>query len=115
MAITSWHVRLMERAEQDLGEILDWTVENFGPNQAETYRETLLAAIGELRAGPSLLGVKKRDDIFPGLNTLPVAGHGRHGRHFVLFRVAPDEDRVVEILRLLHDSMDLARHVPNAE
>jgi len=36
------------------------------------------------------------------------------GRHFVLFRIGHDQDReeVIEILRLLHDAMDLPRHLP---
>jgi toxin ParE1/3/4 len=40
-----------------------------------------------------------------------VAWQGKKGRHFVMFRVAPE--RVIEVLRLLHDSMDLSRHWPN--
>ena len=56
------------------------------------------------------LGAKARDEIAPGVCTLHVARHGRKGRHFVVFRVA--EGKIVEVLRLLHDSMDLARHVP---
>ena len=45
--------------------------------------------------------------------TLHVARKGRKGRHFVVFRVARDPDHdVIEVLRLLHDSMDLQRHLP---
>lgn len=50
-------------------------------------------------------------DIAPGIRTLHVARQGRKGRHLVMFRVAPE--RVIEVLRLLHDSMDLSRHWPN--
>jgi len=44
--------------------------------------------------------------------TLHVARHGRRGRHFVVFRVGRESDHgVIEVLRLLHDSMDLQRHL----
>ncbi len=88
----------------------------FGDAQARTYAETLSAALNDLAAGPTVIGAKKRDDILKGLFTLHVARKGREGRHFVMFRVgrAPDHD-VIEVLRLLHDTMDLQRHLPPAE
>jgi len=44
--------------------------------------------------------------------TLHVARAGRRGRHFVLYRIAsPSEPPGIDVLRLLHDSMDPARHV----
>jgi toxin ParE1/3/4 len=42
--------------------------------------------------------------------TLHVARQGRKGRHLLVFRVSASE-RVVEVLRILHDSMDLSRHL----
>ena len=70
-------------------------------------------AIEALRGGPEVVGTKARDEIARGVRTLHVARQGRKGRHFVVFRAA--EGQIVEILRLLHDSMDLARHVPAAD
>lgn len=49
----------------------------------------------------------------PGIRTLHAARNGHKARHFVVFRVA--EGQILEVLRLLHDSMDLARHLPRAE
>ncbi|MEW5892314.1 MAG: type II toxin-antitoxin system RelE/ParE family toxin [Pseudomonadota bacterium] len=68
-------------------------------------------AIEALHDGPDILGAKAKDDIAPGIRTLHVSRQGRKGRHFVIFRVA--QGRVIEVLRLLHDSMDLQRHWPN--
>jgi len=109
----AWRVRLTEQAESDLLDISKWTAENFGARQAESYAETVTLAIEALNDGPTILGAKARDEIAPGVCTLHVARHGRKGRHFVVFRVA--EGKIVEVLRLLHDSMDLARHVPEGE
>ena len=105
-----WKVRLSAHAELAFSEILTWTIENFGKHQAETYAETLTLAIEALHDGPEQLGAKARDDIGPGIRTLHVARQGRSGRHFVVFREA--QDQYIDVLRLLHDSMDLARHIP---
>jgi toxin ParE1/3/4 len=63
--------------------------------------------------GPSIAGGNNRDEISPGLYSLHVARRGRHGRHLVLYRVA--NENTIEIVRILHDSMDLSRHVPPYE
>ena len=111
-----WTVRLTATAEADFEEILRWTVDQFGKAQARIYAETVSAALSDLGAGPTVVGAKKRDDILKGVFMLHVARKGRKGRHFVMFRVgrAPDND-VIEVLRLLHDAMDLQRHVPPAD
>jgi len=111
-----WAVRLTAAAEADFEEILRWTVAEFGEAQARTYAETLSAALNDITAGPTVLGAKKRDDILKGLFTIHVARMGRKGLHFVMFRVgrAPDQD-VIEVLRFLHDAMDLQRHLPPAD
>ncbi|MFM9968186.1 MAG: type II toxin-antitoxin system RelE/ParE family toxin [Burkholderiales bacterium] len=111
-----WTIRLTAAAEADFAEILRWTATKFGDAQARIYAETLAAALDDLVAGPTVIGAKKRDDILMGLFTLHVARKGRKGRHFVMFRVASDPDQnVIEILRILHDAMDLPRHLPPAD
>lgn len=107
-----WKVRLAAQAELDFFEIITWTIENFGERQAETYAETLTLAIEALHDGPEQLAAKVRDDIGPCIRTLHVARQGRSGRHFVVFSEA--KDQYIDVLRLLHDSMDLARHIPPA-
>lgn len=108
----AWRVRLAEAAENDFAEILRWTLERFGEQQERIYAETLAAALEDLAAGPGVVGAAARDDIDKGIFTLHVARHGRKGRHFVMFRVGRDrEHNVIEVLRLLHDAMDLSRHV----
>lgn len=110
MAGRQWRVRLGTVAELDFASILRWTSEKFGAQQARTYRETLLLAIGALANGPDAAGSRKRDEIAPGLRTLHVGRHGRHGRHFLVYRAG--NGRIIEIARILHDQMDLPRHLP---
>ena len=104
-----WTIHLAAAAERDFQEILRWTVANFGPRQAKTYSRTLSSALHDLALGPAIPGARLREDISPGINTLHVA---RKGRHFVVFRVAAsNSSEVIDVLRLLHDSMDLPRYV----
>src|SRR5690349_18470158 len=91
---------------QDIG---DWTTEHFGGAQAKLYTQTILEALKALRAGPQILGAKPRYDLAPGLVSLHVARNQRKGRHVVIFRVI--EDGIIEVVRILHDSMDIPRHV----
>ena len=106
---TLWEVRLASKAEQDFFEIVQWSAVNFGQQQAVAYAETLSLAISALAEGPEVLGAKRRDEIGNGILTLHVARQGRKGRHFVVFRVGGAS--TIDVLRLLHDSMDLVRHV----
>jgi toxin ParE1/3/4 len=112
MAERSWRVRLGAAAELDFANIVKWTTENFGARQSRVYRNTLVQAIGELAEGPDVAGSKARDEIMPGLRTVHIARHGRPGSHFLMYRVAPKT--TIEIVRILHDRMDLQRHLPFA-
>ena len=109
----NWRVRLTERAERDLEEIAGWTAENFGRRQALQYSETIALALEALAAGPEVPGVRTRDELAPGVRSLHAARQGRRARHLVLFRVT--DHGILEVLRVLHDSMELARHLPGAE
>ena len=109
MSAARWRIRLSEAAEQDFLAIVRWTAQSFGPRQAATYRATLVAALTVLERGPDVPGAMARDEIQAGLRSLHVARQGRRGRHFVLYRTA--EPGTVEIVRILHDAMDLPGHV----
>jgi toxin ParE1/3/4 len=110
---SSWTVHLTATAEADFQTIIAWTLDRFGDRQARLYADVLSSAIVALTSGPATLGARERREIGRGLFTLHVARQGRKGRHFVLFRVRRNRHRV-EILRLLHDAMDLGSHVPGS-
>ena len=110
-----WTVRLTKTAESDYQSIIVWTLSEFGDLQARIYADTLSAPLVALTAGPTTVGAKERSEIGKGVFTLHVARDGHKGRHFVLFRIGPGKhQRHIEVLRLLHDAMDLTRHVPGA-
>jgi len=109
MNTTWWCVELTLDAERDFAEIVRWTRKTFGAWQAQTYKATLREALKALHSGPNITGVKRRDDLGPGIHTLHVARNGRKGRHFIVFRTGGGQ--TIDVLRLLHDSMDLANHL----
>lgn len=112
MAERRWRVRLGAAAELDFANILKWTTENFGARQSRVHRDTLVQTIGELAGSPDVAGSRTRDEIMPGLRTLHVARHGRRGSYFLMYRIA--RRGTIEIVRILHDRMDLQRHLPLA-
>ena len=109
-----WTVRLTAAAEDDFEDVVQWTRDRFGEAQALVYAETVSIAIEALCEGPSVIGAKSRDEILKGLFSLHTARQGRKGRHFVMYRIASAGD-AIEVLRILHDSMDLPRHVGNPD
>ncbi len=98
-------------AEEDLANIAAWTAANFGGRQADAYIEAILDTIDEFSSG-ELLRSKTRDEIARGLRTLHMAEPGRRGRHLLLYMEGED---AITIIRILHDSMELSRHIPVAE
>ena len=86
-----------------------WTRQRFGSRQALAYARTLALALQALGEGPDVAGARQREDLGQGIRMLHVSRRGRHGRHFVVFR--PSGKRRIDVLRILHDSMDLARHM----
>lgn len=106
-----WLPRLSAESERDLKEIIRWAARHFGAAQARRYRATIFSALRELESGPNIPGSRARDEILPGVRTLHVARHGQRGRHFLIYRASEPD---IRILRILHDEMDLARHLPSA-
>lgn len=101
-------VSMAAAAQTDLDTIAAWTAENFGPAQAENYVEAILDTIDELTASKSPARSLARDEIAKGMRTLHMRKRGRRGRHFLLYSETAEE---VKIQRVLHDNMELSRHI----
>lgn len=108
-----WEVRVSSDARLDIADIIRWTQRTFGVRQAQTYKATLRLAMKALTSGPDIPGVIRREDLAPGIFILHVARKGHKGRHFIVFRTGGDH--VIDVLRLLHDSMDLSSHLSAPE
>ncbi len=113
--------RLSPIAEQDLEAVLAWSHGHFGEQGRFRYEALLIRAILDVAADPRRPGCQSRPELAAGALTyhllnsrdhVPKAqGRVRKPRHFLLARLA--DDGCLEIGRVLHDSMDLTRHLPD--
>ena len=115
MGGNSWTVRLSAAAEADHRQILRWTVENLGSAPARYYADTLSSALKALGACPSIMGVQKRPEIGNDIRTPCRAKRAQGPTLRQCPRRLIDGREVIDVLRLLDDSMDLERHLPPTE
>src|SRR5205085_4999074 len=107
-------VIIAARARNDLVSILTWTQENFGAQTSKRYAKLIETALEEIAADPDRAGSVQRPEIAEDCRTYHLlhsrkkAGMPgnivRKPRHLLLYRVPGLA--VVEIGRVLHDSMD---------
>ncbi len=93
--------RLTRAAEASLIDIARWTVETFGPRQADAYEEDLIATCRDIAAGTALSQDCRRlidPDLAEDLR------FSRCGQHFIVFVEDPDQ---VIIIDFLHSRSDL--------
>ncbi len=109
---------ITDPARNDLTDIRTYTTNTHGPDIADAYDVLMKQAFKDLVDDPFRHGSKDRPEINEGIRTYHVslsrsraASRIKRPRHFVLYFL-PKEDELV-ISRVLHDSRDLARHLPN--
>ena len=109
-----------ESARQDIRQILHWTQRRFGEAARIRYQALISTAIRDISRQPDRPGVRERPEIAEGTFTYHLsfsrdrAGEGtgrvKRPRHLLIFRSGDSE--TIEIVRVLHDSMELSRHLP---
>jgi plasmid stabilization system protein ParE len=77
------------------------------PMQVPRYRALIFEARKRLQQMPTL--GHHREVHAPGSPPVPHQPAGRSASHFFLFRVA-DTERRIEVVRVLHEAMDIPRH-----
>jgi toxin ParE1/3/4 len=92
---------LTKKAVEDLGDIWNYTCENWSEHQGDKYYQLLIESFKEIDGHPGI--GKNYSEIVESLRGLKV------GRHIVFFREM--EGRKVEIVRILHDQMDLKKRI----
>ncbi len=112
---------LAPQARIDLNELLDWTLENFGHEAAWRYEALILQAIRDIAANENPPGSRDRSELRVGLRTYSLSlsrdnvsasvGKVRSPRHFLMYR-RHEEERRIEILRILHEDRDMTFHLP---
>ncbi len=92
------HYLLATQAEEDLGEIFDYTEQEFGQAQASRYLMELDAIFNQLMLNPK--SGRERREIRANLRSII------YSSHVIFYRVRTDHIRIV---RVLHANRDLSR------
>jgi toxin ParE1/3/4 len=110
--------RLSAAARADIVEILAWTHEQFGESARERYEALIVAALRDISVQPGRVGSVERPELGEGVRSWHLrlsreharmaTGIVRRPRHFLVYRT---ENDLVVIGRVLHDAMELARHM----
>jgi toxin ParE1/3/4 len=108
---------LSPAAEEDIREVLLWSLDKFGAAAGDRYRALLIQALRDLETDPLRPGSRMRPELSKSARTYHMAlsrmnverPRVKAPRHFILYRISSDG---IEVARILHDSRDLARHLP---
>ncbi len=91
---------LSPEAVEDRKDIVAYTVTTWGKEQARRYNQKIRGALAAIRINPNI-GRPHRD-----LPPVYLVYHAE--RHYIIYSV---EGIRIEIVRILHDQMDLKRHI----
>jgi toxin ParE1/3/4 len=113
--------RLSAAAEADIIDVLEWSETRFGPTARIRYEYLLLTALGDIAADPLRPGSLTRPELGSEVRSWHLrasrdraggpAGIVQRPRHFLIYR--PVEADLIVIGRVLHDAMELERHIQN--
>jgi toxin ParE1/3/4 len=93
-------------ARADIVDVLKYTRDRYGKEQAREYRNLIREALNAIAAEPQLGRVRGTR---PGILSYHIKQPGRNARHIVFYRVS--SAGALEIVRFLHDSMDFDQHL----
>jgi len=110
--------RLSATAQADVVDILAWTHEQFGEAARLRYESLIVAALRDVATQPDRLGSIERPELGAVVRSWHLrlsrghvdtaAGVVRRPRHFLVYRVEP---ALLVVGTVLHDAMELARHL----
>jgi toxin ParE1/3/4 len=91
---------LSPRAQDDLSDILQYTLATWGEAQVLAYRAVLDEALRTIQRNPAI--GQRVPELSPAHRLFPA------GRHLIIYRTDAEEE--VAVARILHARMDLQRH-----
>lgn len=108
--------RLTQTARADILSILAWSHEQFGEEARKRYEALIATAIRDAASRSDEGGPTLRPELGEGVRTWHLSrsrarapgGRGHRPRHFLICR---RDGETLVIGRVLHDAMDLRRHV----
>ncbi|OAI93450.1 plasmid stabilization protein ParE [Pseudomonas putida] len=110
-------VRMSPQACIDISDTLRFTEVRLGRSVRNRYQDLLQETLLALAEQPKPVDSKMRDELSPGLRSLHLSfnvlqmtdGRVIRPRHIVFYRTGTDQ--FVEILRVLHDAMEVAQNL----
>lgn len=112
--------RIAAFAQADIIDILSRTQEQFGEAARLRYEQLIATGIRDIASDPIRPGTFDREELGPNARTWHLRGSRERARlasgvvkrprHLLLFRI--EADGLVVIGRILHDAMELDRHLP---
>lgn len=120
---SAFELELTRAALDDIVEVLDFSFERFGERARRRYEALIGTGLQDLRSDPARPGSVDRQEVNPGVRTYHLMHCRRRAardgmsvaapRHLLVYKMkAP---KTVYVLRLLHDAMDLERHIPGGD
>jgi toxin ParE1/3/4 len=110
--------RLSGAAQVDVVDLLAWTHERYGEAARLRYERLIVAALRDVATQPDRPGSIARPELGAGVRSWHLRlsrGHGspspeavRRPRHFLVYRCEPN---LLVVGRVLHDAMELPRHL----
>lgn len=110
--------RVSSAAQDDIVDILDWTHEQFGDAARLRYEALLITALRDIGEQPRRPGSIVRPELGDGVRSWHLCLSRERARttgaivhrprHFLIYR---PENAIIVIGRVLHDAMELARHL----
>lgn len=112
-----YRVRLASPARMDIEGLLRWSLETFGLQAFERYRDLIDQGIRDIADNPLRTGFRPIDEVREGYRAYPLRFSRLHvdsdpvakPRHVLIYRF--DGPNVVLVARVLHDQMLLERHI----
>ena len=112
--------RLTHAAQADIVSILAWSHDQFGEEARQRYEALIATAIRDAATRSDEVGRRLRPELGDGVFTWHLAqsrshspgGNVRRPRHFLICRRDGD---VLVIGRVLHDAMELRRHLDSQQ
>jgi toxin ParE1/3/4 len=113
-------LHLADHADEDIVSILALSLDKFGAAACRRYEALLVTAFKSVCADPGRLGSVARPEFGPAIRTYHLRfsrdeartqeGIVHQPRHLLVYRAVGEW--AIEIVRVLHDSMELERHLP---
>lgn len=113
--------RLSDAAQSDIIEILGWTHATFGTAARKRYEKLLATALRDVAVDPLRAGTNIRAELGEDVRSYHLrysrerakseTGLVKNPRHLLLYRAL--RPGLVGVGRVLHDSMEIERHLPD--